>query len=744
MGWLVGLGVTSLYLLTLEPSFSFWDCGEFIATSYLLQVGHPPGAPFYSLCAHLFSLLSLGHVERVAFWCNSLSAVAGGATAMLLFWTLLTAADALHFARPAARWGALVGAATLAVCDTTWFSAVESEVYSLALLLAAAIVWAAARWWHRPEVRWLWLIGLLAGLAVCTHLLALLALPAVALAVAMRVRGHRPTPHRLAEAVVGALLFFLIGLTPLLITPIRASADPPLNECAPDTAEKYLAYLRREQYEQAPLYPRLWRNTFSDPERYAAWLGHPTDSPHGTVGENVRFAVGYQMGYMYLRYFMWNFSGRFNDRQGYGSLQNGQFVTGLPLVDRGLVGSAAAPPDALVGGRRQAYFLLPLLLGAVGIGCSWRRSRRLFWLVTTLFLMSGPVLNIYLNHPLYEPRERDYAYVLSFFAFCLFVGVGGMAVASRWRRAAAVLLAVPLWMGIQNWPNHDRSGRLVPHDIAAAHLHECPPNALLLTVGDNDTFPLWCLQQVEGMRRDVQIVNLNLLATDWYARQTAHQLARQGTPLLPCDADSCPVGLAALQALLENNTETAADGSTRYGRPVVLSRYAADYLHEPLDELMLPVGFTCRLFPTPPDDDRGELLRRSLLEATCWHPMRGVYVDEVSQRFLDHYASRVAAVAAEQVSHAPQLAVEMMDSLLAYIPMQHIEGLRTLQSLSETYDQADAPNRVLSAYIEQTVEAQRSYYRRLSPAHRRLIPYTLEPLREVYARRHDGADCFAD
>ena len=197
-GWLLALGGTTVYLLTLEPSTSFWDCGEFIAVSHLLQVGHPPGAPFYQLLAHLFTLFAGGNMAAVAWWSNALSAVAGGCTVMFLYWTirLLQAmpfpdeeSDSPNVStyRPKAyhRVAAIVGSLCYLFCDTAWFSAVESEVYSLAMLIASAIVWAMLRWYHCSDgteaQRWLLLTALLLGLGACTHLLTLLTLPVLLL-----------------------------------------------------------------------------------------------------------------------------------------------------------------------------------------------------------------------------------------------------------------------------------------------------------------------------------------------------------------------------------------------------------------------------------------------------------------------------------------------------------------------------------------------------------------------------------
>ena len=244
VGWLLAAIATLVYLLTLEPSVSFWDSGEFIAVSYLLQVGHPPGAPFYQLLAHAFSWFAPSPMQ-VALCCNALSAVSGGLTVMFLFWTILLLSPA---DKPKPLVAAAVGALCYLFCDTAWFSAVESEVYSLAMLIASVILWAMLRWYRctdpRQAPRWLCLIALLLGLGVCTHLLTLLTTPVLLLLFIFKVakerKEHPDKKHgkprfksqnlqslfRISPCLI---LFFLIGLTPYLIIPIRAAAGPPLN-----------------------------------------------------------------------------------------------------------------------------------------------------------------------------------------------------------------------------------------------------------------------------------------------------------------------------------------------------------------------------------------------------------------------------------------------------------------------------------------------------------------------------------
>ena len=215
---MLAVGATAVYLITLEPTTSFWDCGEFIAVSYQLQVGHPPGAPFYQLLAHLFTLLAGGNAAAVAWWSNALSAVAGGCTVMFLYWTirLLQRFSAAHNQPHIINYhfAAAVGSLCYLFCDTAWFSAVESEVYSLAMLIASVVVWAMLRWYHTPDhtqaQRWLMLVALMLGLGACTHLLTLLTLPAVPLLFIFKTKNCKQKSGRVKHVAHRKETFYLL------------------------------------------------------------------------------------------------------------------------------------------------------------------------------------------------------------------------------------------------------------------------------------------------------------------------------------------------------------------------------------------------------------------------------------------------------------------------------------------------------------------------------------------------------
>jgi len=249
-----------------------------------------------------------------------------------------------------------------------------------------------------------------------------------------------------------------------------------------------------------------------------------------SFGNNLQYFFGYQLRYMYLRYFMWNFVGRFNDQQAVmGNTRfDGNWYSGIPFVDRFVVGPSDGMPDYYKNQKaKNAYFFLPLLLGILGLLMHLKKRKYDFWLVMTLFLFTGILINVYMNQPPYEPRERDYALVGSFQTFCIWVGLGVLALADMLQKrlggksamvaTAAAVLLVPVNMGYQNWDDHDRSGRTIGIDMAKNFLENLEPNAVLFCNGDNDTYPLWYAQNVEGIRTDVRIINQSLLPTDWYS-----------------------------------------------------------------------------------------------------------------------------------------------------------------------------------------------------------------------------------
>ena len=306
------------------------------------------------------------------------------------------------------------------------------------------------------------------------------------------------------------------------------------------------------------LFPRMYSADPRHIEAYKEWgqvkgepvkfnrCGEIVSVMKPTFLENIRYFLSYQVNFMYWRYFMWNFSGRQNDIQGNGEVMNGNWITGIPAIDEILIGPQDDMPLDIVNNKgHNVYYMLPLLLGILGLlyqAYSGEKGIQSFWVTFFLFFMTGLAIVLYLNQTPYQPRERDYAYAGSFYAFCIWIGFGVAALAKGLERfakmspvvagtlASVLCLFVPIQMGAQNWDDHDRSGRYVCRDFGTNYLESCEPNAIIFTNGDNDTFPLWYAQEVEGVRTDVRVCNTSYLQTDWYTDQMKKQ-AYESAPL---------------------------------------------------------------------------------------------------------------------------------------------------------------------------------------------------------------------
>ncbi len=331
-----------------------------------------------------------------------------------------------------------------------------------------------------------------------------------------------------------------------------------------DKHEKDRYYISRNDYdyqnvdELNMLFPRMhssdprhiaayreWAQIKGEPVKFVS-CGEQKSVMKPTFGENLRFFFSYQLNFMYWRYFMWNFSGRQNDIQGNGEIMNGNWISGIPFVDEVLVGPQDEMPFDIVNNKgHNVYFMLPLLLGILGLlfqAYAGEKGIQSFWITFFLFFMTGIAIVLYLNQTPYQPRERDYAYAGSFYAFCIWIGFGVAAIAKGLEKyaklntlaagtiATVACLFVPLQMAAQNWDDHDRSGRYMARDFGANYLESCEPNAIIFTNGDNDTFPLWYAQEVEGIRTDVRVCNTSYLQTDWYIDQMKKQ-AYESAPL---------------------------------------------------------------------------------------------------------------------------------------------------------------------------------------------------------------------
>ncbi|MDR3059037.1 MAG: DUF2723 domain-containing protein, partial [Prevotella sp.] len=395
---------------------------------------------------------------------------------------------------------------------------------------------------------------------------------------------------RFLNTTVLCLMVILVGYSSFALIPIRSVANTPMDQNSPENVFTLASYLNREQYGDRPLfYGKTYASTekrdgasgrISPPESekktydkvvkkspdqkdeyvvtgtiptygytntmllprmystedrhllgYQIWADIKDTSVQPTMFENLKFFFTYQLDFMYFRYFMWNFSGRQNDVQAVGNMSNGNWITGISFVDE-LLGRGPQdnlPPDIAENKGHNKYYMLPLILGILGIGFQLTRGRKgeqQFLITFMLFFMTGIAIIIYLNQQPFEPRERDYAYAGSFYAFCIWIGFG---VAFLWRifskflpsqvaasLATGLSLFIPIQMAGQNWDDHDRSDRYTMRDFGMNYLRGCEPNSILFSMGDNDTFPLWYAQEVEGFRTDVRVCNLSYLQTDWY------------------------------------------------------------------------------------------------------------------------------------------------------------------------------------------------------------------------------------
>ncbi len=572
-----------VYYDTMAPTVSFWDCGEFIATSHTLGVPHPPGSPLFLIIGRVFSMIPFS--PDIAFRVNLISVLVSAFAVMLLY---------LIIVKVIAHWrggikensdviiafgGALVGTLTFAFTDSHWFNAVEAEVYSMSTFFTAIVVWLILHWSERAEEqgneRYILIIAYMIGLAIGIHLLNLLALPFIALIIYFRKQSFewksflitigitgvtfviihngviKGLPKLASEigvfgVVVAVLIVFgimiwsivnkqqllsivftsmvliLIGYSSYTIIFIRSGQDPVIDENDPETVTAAVSYMEREQYGQVGRFPRRYKGI---PAQHEV-VGAPANGQKYSISQKRKYMFynvskqwdffwNYQVKKMYWRYFLWQFAGRGNSTEP---------------------GVTAFGANNRQDGVDWSQFGLPLafVLGLVGMIYHFYRDEKEAFSMMTLFFLTGLTIIIYLNQDNPQPRERDYSYVGSFLAFSVWIGVGAAAIVENiikkiktenigHRLGIAVILLqvvlIPFAMVRANYHEHDRSGNYVAWDMSYNMLQSCEPHGIIFTNGDNDTFPLWYLQEVEGMRKDVTVANLSLLNTPWYIRQ---------------------------------------------------------------------------------------------------------------------------------------------------------------------------------------------------------------------------------
>ncbi|HTE10085.1 MAG TPA: DUF2723 domain-containing protein, partial [Chitinophagaceae bacterium] len=663
-GWVVCAIACTVYLMTMEASASFWDCGEFISACYKLQIPHPPGAPLFVLLGRVFIILFGNDPANAARAVNSMSAIVSGLTILFLFWSIT------HFAQKLVRKNnepinrqqvftiiscGAVGALAYTFSDSFWFSAVEGEVYALSSFFTALVFWAILKWERQADQphsdRWLIFIFYMMGLSIGVHLLNLLTIPAIimvyyfkrykptvrgsilafitgcvitgvvqkfliqstikaagsfdiyfvneiglpfyagfalfflflAVAIVLAMRYAAKKKHPVMKLALWSMGFLLLGYSTYLTTMIRSNANPAVDMFNVDNPVSLAGYLGRDQYNDWPilygpdftdrapyidngsryakyenkyvnagkilktkwgntpsshLFPRMWDNADDRQQQdcYRSFTGMEKDDTP-TIKDNISYFTRYQAGWMYLRYFMWNFAGKQNDLQGFGNARDSNWVSGISFIDNKLYGNQSALPQTAKDNNKShnKLYLLPLLLGVTGVVLQYKRKRKDFVVNLLLFFFTGLAVVIYLNQSGYQPRERDYAYVGSFYVFAIWIGLGVIAVVSLFQRmmkwplanyaaASLCMLAVPVLMANQEWDDHDRSNKTLAVDIARDYLESCPANAILFTAEDNDTYALWYLQEVEGVRPDVRVVVNTIFSADWYINQLRYKI----------------------------------------------------------------------------------------------------------------------------------------------------------------------------------------------------------------------------
>lgn len=674
-GWITGGLATLVYLVTMEATSSYWDCGEFLSCAYKLEVGHSPGAPFFMLIQRMFGIVAGNNLKSVAYVINAWSAIASGLTILFLFWTITHLAKKLIAGVAGVPdrkqtiliiGAGLVGALAYTFSDTFWFSAVEAEVYATSSVFTAITFWAMFKWEEvadRPFAdRWLLLIAYLIGLSIGVHLLALLTIPVLAMIYYFRryevtrmgtvvafvlgcvalglvqfgviqgvtiiasafdvrfVNGlglpfdtgaifgvlvivalmagliiySRRKGWYLMNTGMLCLVFVMLGFSSYIVPMIRSRADVPIDMTNPDNTLSLVSYVQREQFGEQPLlygpdfdarlveigtkgdkyakskkdgkdfyevvgkkktykfeedkqrfFPRIYDN--NDPGHvrfYKQYLGLGDDE-RPTTADNMKYFFGYQMNWMWWRYFMWNYAGRQNDFEGQGEPKNGNWISGIKPIDKML---GRGDMDAMADGyrnnaaRNQLYFL-PLILGILGMVYQFNRRKRDGFIVAMLFFFTGIAIGIYLNMPPLQPRERDYAFVGSTYAFAIWIGLGVLMIhewlSKRMKNEGAAytaillcLVLVPAWMAKEEWFDHNRSKKTLARATAYNALMSCEKNAVLFTYGDNETYPLWYLQEIEGIRPDIRVINTSLLGIDWYIDQLNYRVN---------DADAVPM-----------------------------------------------------------------------------------------------------------------------------------------------------------------------------------------------------------
>ncbi len=581
VGLTVLLVTLVVYFKTLSVTVVFWDVGEFCAAAFLMQVPHPPGSPLFLIIAKVASMIPF--LPDIAARMHAVSTISSALGVMFLYFISvkiigrMTGGVNSALDKITVYGSSAIGALTLAFSGTYWFNGSEAEVYGLSMLFVAIIMWLILRWWERAEEphneKYILLIAYLIGLSTGVHLLAVLAVFPVMMLIYFRLyeinkrsliifgistvatfiaiypgvvqylpsmldgdfKGFKfellpfvpvaiiigaawgaykayQTKHRLIHIACLSFLLVVIGYTTYTGVIIRSNARPPMNENAPDNLAGLVSYLSREQYGDTPLLRGdSWDNNLQDYREKLFPRRHSREAMHEETRTQYKddwdFFWRYQTDHMFVRYVLWNFVGSEGDWQ-----------------------------DAGVSWKKT--WGIPLLIGLFGIFFQFWRDRKMSLTLLVMFVIMGFVLAWYQNQQQPQPRERDYFYVGAYYVYALWISIGVFGLIDLLRKslkgttiqlaATALILvtslgAIPANLFRINYHDHDRSKNYIAWDYSYNILQSCEQDAILFTNGDNDTFPLWYLQDVEGVRRDIRIVNLSLVNTAWYILQLKNE-----------------------------------------------------------------------------------------------------------------------------------------------------------------------------------------------------------------------------
>lgn len=855
-----------VYMDTMAPTVSFWDCGEFIATSYTLGVPHPPGSPLYLLIGRIFSILPIGN--DIGYRVNLMSPLVSSFAVMFLFLIIVQLLKSwgrpvLLIQKIAVYGGAFIGAMTFAFTDSHWFNAVEAEVYAYSTFLTAIVVWLILYWEQRADKpgheKYLLIIAYIMGLATSLHLLNLLTIFFIALIVyfkrtkisnigwlvadvligvaavslmfvfwralitksfpaqtimtllsfagvyiplylkseSTRLKEHSKTvlmattasavflvinggvirgipkiadsfglfavvltviivfiatawairkKHHIVSLALMSLILIMVGYSPYTTIFIRSNQNPTIDENDPQTTHQAVAYLEREQYG---------RREFTDIFNRKVWKPEADNIWKGKSGLN--YFWNYQIKKMYIRYFNWQFIGR-ND----------------------------ANVDPF-----QFFLPFPFLIGLYGLLTHFNRDKNKALSVLALFIFTGLMIVLYLNQDDPQPRERDYSYVGSFFAFSIWIGIGATALISHlteiksenlrkplvFAATIVLLMALPVNVLFANYHEHSRKGNFVAWDYSWNLLQSCEPNGVIFTNGDNDTFPVWYMQEVEGVRKDVRVVNLSLLNTPWYIKQLKENEPKlkvglsdeiienlqvmpfkkqkvqvsppPGSDMSPMEWEMKPTimgqGIRVQDLMILKILE-----ANKWERPIYFATTVSPSNRLGMDKYLQMQGLTFRVYPEPVKRTDADKIEHYLLNVYRYRNLNNpkIYFNDTITKLIGNYRAAFFQVAVDRFyAGDKEKMLALLDSMEVRMPedILPIGNEETYLQLGMLYNEGGRPEeleRRLERLMEQKgisdkdkIKYATIYYQYLKDAEK-----SLQIIEPVYAKNQEDVE----